>query len=324
MLFFNPNGVVGEKNSDQSFYKNLMGEYCSLLTEFTDQFEKKLINLEHSIQKCVFGKLEVYWEVSRVLYPLQEIGLSSESKLSVQDFESMVSKNLPENTFKYLYVNEMGYLISNVQNIVNSIVQILGSFFEEFNDQLLVIPAVSGYRVAGSPRITALISKLNSVIISLGSLLDYAAKLVYEIENLRVSFSSYQKLECYKKDIKHGKRNLLRLNELKGSLFESESPGLTFLKEIRNRIIHDGFLDVNPQLYELRENGNLKERFILLPDSNKSGKFEKFGSRSNFYSRDTKLNIEIISLTKEIFERFEKTVDELFKITKLNSRKLNI
>lgn len=40
MLFFNLNGVVGEKNNDQSFYKNLMGEYCSLLTEFTDQFEK--------------------------------------------------------------------------------------------------------------------------------------------------------------------------------------------------------------------------------------------------------------------------------------------
>ncbi|TCB47469.1 hypothetical protein E0H83_03030 [Acinetobacter terrestris] len=316
MLFFNLNGVVGEKNNDQSFYKNLMGEYFSLLTEYTYQFEKQLINLEHSIQKCVFGKMEAYWEASKVLYSLQEIGLSSESKLSVQDFESIVIKNLPENTLKYLYVNEIGYLISNVQNVVNSIIQILGSFFEEFNDQLLVIPAVDGCRVVSSPRITALISKLNSVIISLGSLLDYAAKLVYEIENLRVSFSSYQKLECYKKDIKHGKRNLLRLNELRGSLFESDSPSLTFLKEIRNRIIHDGFLDVNPQLYEFRENGDVKERFILLPDLNQSGKFEKCGSRSNFYSRDTKLNIEIINLTKETFERFGKTVDELLKLIK--------
>ena len=170
---------------------------------------------------------------------------------------------------------------------------------------------MDGCRIVSSPRITALISKLNSVIISLGSLLDYGAKLVYEIENLRVSFSSYQKLECYKKDIKHGKRNLLKLNELKGSLFESDSPTLTFLKEIRNKIIHDGFLDVNPQIYELRENGDVKERFILMPDLNQYGKFEKFGSRSNFYSRDTKLNIEIINLTKEIFERFGNTLDEL-------------
>lgn len=313
MLYFNLNGVMGEQNNDQSFYKNVMGEYCSPLTDYAYQFERKLINLEHSIQKDVFGTIEAYWGVSRVLYPLQEIGLSSESKLSVQDFGAIVIKNLPEDTLKYLYLNEIGYLISNIQNVVNSIIQILGSFFEDFNDQLLVIPAVDGYRVVSSPKITALISKLNSVIISLGSLLDYAAKLAYEIENLRVSFSSYQKLECYKKDIKHGKRHLLRLNEFRGSLFDSHSPSLTFLKEIRNKIIHDGFLDVHPQLYELRENGVVKERFILLPDLNASGKFEKYGSRSNFYSYETKLNIEIINLVKEVFERFEKTVEELLK-----------
>lgn len=313
MLYFNLNGVLGEKNNDQSFYKNLMGEYCSPLTNYAYQFERKLINLEHSIQKYVFGTMEAYWEVSRVLYPLQEIGLSSESKFSVKDFESIVNKKLPENTFKYLYLNEIGYLISNVQSIVNSTLQILGSFFEEFNDQFLIVPPVDGYRVISSPRITALISKLNSVIISLGSLLDYAAKLVYEIENLRVSFSSYQKLECYKQDIKHGKRKLLQLNELSGSLFESASLSLTFLKEMRNKIIHDGFLDVNPQIYEFRERGEVKERFILLPDLNPSGKFEKYGSRSNFYSHEIKLNIEIINLVKEIFERFGNTVEELLK-----------
>ena len=316
MLYFNLNGVIGEKNNDQSFYKNLMGEYCSQLTDYTYQFEVKLITLEHSIQKNVFGTMEAYWEISRVLYTLQEIGLSSESKFSVKDFESLVNTTLPENTFKYLYLNEIGYLISNVQSIVNTIVQILGSFFEDFNDQLLIVPWVDGYRVVSSPRITALISKLNSVIISLGSLLDYAAKLAYEIENLRASFSSYHKLECYKHDIKHGKRKLLKLNELRGSLFESDSSNLTFLKEMRNKIIHDGFLDVNPQIYELREDDELKERFILLPDLNSSGKFEKYGSRSNFYSRETKLNEEIVNLVKEIFERFGNTVDELLKLMK--------
>lgn len=316
MVYFNLNGVIGEKTHNLSFYKNVMGEYCSPLTDYAHQFERKLINLEHAIQKYVFGTMETYWEVSRVLYPLQEIGLSSESKISVNDFESLVNVKLPENTFKYLYLNEIGYLISNVQSIVNSILQILGSFFEEFNDQLLVVPPVDGYRVVSSPRITALISKLNSVIILLSSLLDYAAKLVYEVENLRISFSSYQKLECYKQDIKHGKRRLLRLNELSGSLFESGSSSLTFLKEMRNKIIHDGFLGVNPQIYELRENGKVKERFILLPDLNSAGKFEKYGSRSNFYSYETKLNIEIINLVKEIFERFGKTVEELLKLIK--------
>lgn len=313
MFYFNLNGVVDTQGAEQSFYKSEIGEYCSPLTDYAYQFEKRLITLEHLIQKDVFGSLEVYWEFSKVLYPLQEIGLSSESKLSVQDFESILSKNTPEHILKYLYVNEVGYLISNVQNIFNSIIQILGSFFEEFNDQLLVIPAVDGFRVVSAPRITALISKLNSVIISLGSLLDYGAKLVYETENLRITFSSYQKLECYKKDIKHGKRSLLKINELKGSLFESGSPTLTFLKEIRNKIIHDGFLDVNPKIYEHRENGAVKERFILLPDLNQSGKFERLGSRSNFYSRDTKLNIQIVNLTKEIFERFSNTLDELLK-----------
>lgn len=44
---------------------------------------------------------------------------------------------------------------------------------------------------------------------------------------------------------------------------------------MRNKIIHDGFLDLNPQIYELRENGKVKERFILLPDLNSAGKFEK-------------------------------------------------
>lgn len=312
MIYFNLNGVLSEKNNSQSFYKDAIGQYCSQLTDYAHHFEKKMIILEHTIQKTVFGTMEEFWLVSRALYLLQEIGLSSESQFSVDDFESIVKEKIPESTCKYLYLNEIGYLISNVKSIVNSILQILGSFFEEFNDKFLVVPYVDGFRAINSPRITALISTLNSVVISLASLLDYSAKLVYEVENLRVSFSSYQKLECYKYDIKHGKRKLLKLNELSGSLFESNSKNLTFLKEMRNKIIHDGFLDVDPKIYEVRENGELKERFILLPDLNSKGKFEKYGSRGNFYSQDTRLNVEIIGLVKEIFERFGKTVDELF------------
>ena len=73
MLYFNLNGVMGEQNNDQSFYKNVMGEYCSPLTDYSYQFERKLINLEHSIQKDVFGTIEAYWGVSRVLEPIQNI-----------------------------------------------------------------------------------------------------------------------------------------------------------------------------------------------------------------------------------------------------------
>ena len=98
MVYFNLNGVIGEKTNNLSFYKNVLGEYGSPLTDYAYQFERKLINLEHAIQKYVFGTMEAYWEVSRVLYPLQEIGLSSESKVSVNDFKSLVNAKLPENT----------------------------------------------------------------------------------------------------------------------------------------------------------------------------------------------------------------------------------
>ena len=43
MLYFNLNGVKGEQNNNQPFYKNGMEEYHSPLMDYAYQFERKLI-----------------------------------------------------------------------------------------------------------------------------------------------------------------------------------------------------------------------------------------------------------------------------------------
>ena len=90
---------------------------------------------------------------------------------------------------------------------------------------------------------------LEAIIIKSTSILDYLSKLVFEVENMPKSFTTYPKRKSV--DYNHGKTKLdqteqsLWINwseeERKNTIFDESIKEIFILKRLRNQIIHDGF-----------------------------------------------------------------------------------
>ncbi|MFX2166369.1 hypothetical protein V6366_14525, partial [Acinetobacter baumannii] len=161
---------------------------------------------------------------------------------------------------------------------------------------------------------------LEAIIIKSTSILDYLSKLVFEVENMPKSFTTYPKRKSV--DYNHGKTKLdqteqsLWINwseeERKNTIFDESIKEIFILKRLRNQIIHDGFLDVDNIIYENKINGVLQERFILMPDFNNK-KFEEYRGRKLFYSQDKKINLELPNLIQVLLSTTNYTLNVLIK-----------
>jgi hypothetical protein len=99
------------------------------------------------------------------------------------------------------------------------------------------------------------------------------------------------------------------MNERAGTLFVKDELIWTICS-IRDRIVHDGHLDVSARLYESFKRHRLVERFVLIPDM-AEGRFEVFKNRSNFYGRDHKINHDLPRIYDDFFQRMLNTVGAL-------------
>lgn len=240
-------------------------------------------------------------------------GLNSEAPISRDFFEKLVRANNNPTINKLLYLYDCRRLVSGIQEALIEVVQLQGEFYKTLNlEELFYPPGVSpdGIRHIGSPVTAKLIALINVIYIRLHSLLDYATKLVFEAEHLRTDFSRYPRLAS--KNKLFGDRRRISLNNKTGTLFEP-CDLITETEALRNLIIHDGFFDEQPKVYEVRANGVVQERFILLPDR-ENGRLTSYGSRNLFYGNEDKINMRLPSFIAEFQKRLLLTVKETLRI----------
>lgn len=208
----------------------------------------------------------------------------------------------------FLYLHDVARLVSAIQTCDVEIGHLLGEFYRNLNlDRHTPPPAVpleDGVRWTSSATVTSLIGTMNFIFIRMHSLLDYLTKLFHEIEHLATDFTTYPRLASSK--ILFGARKKLPVNGTPGTLFEP--CGLVDEVElVRNMVIHDGFLDDVPKLYVASRDGEVVEKFLLMPDQ-VDGHLPKFKNRSLWYSGEDKINLRLPGLVLEFRSRLIATL----------------
>jgi len=240
-------------------------------------------------------------------------GLNSESTLSKTDFERVVRRtaNFPEiNRFLFLY--DVQKLVSSIQECQKELIQMVGEFYRTLNTEALFFPQFrqdDGIRYNTSPTVTKLFALLTFVFVRMHSLLDYTVKLALEAEGLPTDFTKYPKMRSSNEQF--GSRKRVSFNRLRGSLFE-DCEFITFIETLRNHLIHDGLLDDMPKAYERIESGVAVEKFLLFPDMTE-GRFDRYGNRNLFFSREDKINERLPEILAEFQARLTVTLGCILK-----------
>lgn len=240
-------------------------------------------------------------------------GLNSESTLSKVAFEKALRlcAEFPElNRFLYLY--DVQKLVGSIQECQKELIQIAGEFYRTLNTEPLFYPPIrqdDAIRYNTSPTVTKLFALLTFVFVRMHSLLDYTVKLALEAEWLPQDFSKYPKMRSLNEQF--GGRKKVRLNKSAGTLFE-DCEFITLIETLRNHLIHDGLLDDMPKAYEQIENGVAVERFLLFPDITQ-GRFDRYGNRNLFFSREDKINERLPEILTEFQSRLKVTLESVLQ-----------
>lgn len=156
-------------------------------------------------------------------------------------------------------------------------------------------------------------TSINNVFSTLNSALDLFAKIMYECQKYDpTGFAQYKGLKsridgvlfrgCEK-----------RLPDYKIPL---SAQGLVFSKPVsiekmysyRDEYIHNGAWDYRCSIYYPLVKGEPAEAFILGPDIDGAGNFEKYAGRNKFYSNGEKINVTIMPLVEDIVSSIEKSI----------------
>jgi len=315
-LFLNLNGIPSVQPRQEGtpfLWFDVQGVWRLSHGDISHDLENVCVQLHDSLRRAIMEGAP-YNELLPTLPQFAYLsGLNSESTLSKIDFEKFIrlSEDVPEiNRFLFLY--DAQKLVSAIQECLKELIQMVGEFYLTLNTAALFYPPIQqddGIRYNTSPNVTKLFALLTFVFVRMHSLLDYSVKLALEAEGLPKDFTKYPKMRSSNEQF--GSRKKVSFNKLAGSLFE-DCEFITLIETLRNHLIHDGLLDDMPKAYEQIENGVAVEKFLLFPDTT-VGRFDRFGNRSLFFSREDKINQRLPEMLKEFQKRLKVTLESILK-----------
>lgn len=309
-------GIPSQNSPDPEgifFSRDLQGTWLPSRYNCLVDIEKVCVQIHDALAARVFRSTEEYWKFLRASPELlSTAGMNSESAISKDIFTNLLTQlppDLPINKALYLY--DCRKLVASIQECSKEVIQLQGEFYQTLNLEELFSPNIhedDGLRWVTSPTVTKIFALLGFIYIRLHSLLDYATKLVIEVENLKSDFESYPRLAS--KNCLYGDRKKVSINGQAGTLFEP-SPELTEIETVRNHVIHDGLLDDMPKVYRVISGGKCIEKFVLFPDRSDEGRFEAFKNRNLFYGNEDKINLRLPMVVSSFQIRLIKTLELL-------------
>ena len=251
---------------------------------------------------------------------MQDAGASAESPISKDFFEKLLRENNNELTNKLLYYFDCLGLVDAMRERFSLIGASLEAFYSYINpnneeyDEASIMRAVCNV----DPRQDIVFSTLNSIFINMVSLLDLLYKVVYEFESRISDFSRYPKMASHDILFRKGLSSIRATMKVGNSIFAPQNNVLTRVYDIRNRLVHNGSLDVSPRIYFGTTFAGENVRFILFPDMGNCG-FVKSTNRASFYSQGIHLNKELPKIVSEFLDCIECTVDLILREYQVSS-----
>ena len=286
------------------------------LTELSNQ----CIPMSYFFKSSIFEGENIAFVESHIPQWMQDAGASAESPISKDFFEKLLRENNNELTNKLLYYFDCLGLVDAMRERFSLVGASLEAFYSYINpnneeyDEASIKSTVFNI----DSRQAIVFSTLNSIFINIVSLLDLLYKVVYEFESHISDFSCYPKMASHDILFRKGLSSIRATMKVGNSIFAPQNSVLTRVYDIRNRLVHNGSLDISPRIYFGTTLAGENARFILFPDMGDCG-FVKSTNRASFYSQGTHINKELPKIVSEFLDCIECTVDLILKEYQVSS-----
>lgn len=310
--YFNKNGIPTDSPSIDFWITESNHSYITNLKDNTGEIDTKLIQLTYKLADNLFGSYSNLYNIlmSKTVV-FSQAGIDAEIKVSKKEFEEWVNSNESEENHKLLFYYDFQSLVGSLQNLVQESKFLLCDFYKILNENTFMLdskPIKPGIVMFASGQIvTNVFSKVNHLFINLASQLDFITKIIFEIENLPKNYKSYPKLKCNK--ILYGDSRKLKTIDFENTSFK-RTENIKLITNLRNEIIHNASFENIPKVYQVFDENNLIEKFILIPDYT-HGVFDSFKNRKRFFNNDIKLNEILPNLVTGFWDTLEKTIDKI-------------
>jgi hypothetical protein len=278
-------------------YQNLVDDDCIALYDiFLKQIFPDTSEYYNSLPKMP------QWIVS--------VGHDSDYGADKEFFERLLNNSKQELVFKHLYYADCENLIGYLQSRIVSVRNVLAMFYINLAncEPLSIIKDNTVIWMTGE-NTTTVFSLLVDFVVSLYAILDITTKICYQLEHIPTDFSKYPSFASL---IQYGSYKKLRNLSFEGTVFESGNSTLKLIENLRHELIHNGFWESVPKIFVKIDNGNIKEKWILMPDEI-DGNLVSFKNRKRFYSQDLRANDKLLQIYSEFLERMSNTVLQLKK-----------
>lgn len=338
---FNMNGVLAKNLQDIHDIYYILKKNDEVYESNINLYKKEVfrhssVYLDLFLNRLFGGKLDIYHYLEHKYFlNIQKskyytnAGLGGESLMPMKGFSDFIDNQINddpiasrEDIIKYMYCIEIQALVADFEKLIIQSEESIYIFYEKFNNPTIFKShdTKEGLTTIYSMESRFINTILETIIIKSTSILDYLSKFVFEVENTPKAFNEYPKRASL--DYNHGKTKLDQKKEsLKiswtekdrlNTIFDENLGEIFILKQLRNQIIHDGFLDVDNTIYENKINGVLEERFILMPDF-EGHNLTKYKGRKLFYSQDKKINLELPKLIETLMAATLQTLNVMLK-----------
>ena len=292
-------------NAPEGFYVYKIATGDGLFDSFEyiqEQIESSVNNLRDLVVERLFGTASAYYSIGLI-----EGGLDPESSFDRDSFNSYISCFSFEEAYRLVYLQDLNYLIDSFVETHERAISSLRTAFFLLADVNPIGCKSSGAYIVSSPDSHGMMREVESFVIRLYSSLDILSRLLCELQNVPDTFESFRKIPSDKSALYSRYRKRSPYADDKDLIFYDFSEA-AYLEDLRNEIVHNRAFESAAKCYVRLEEGVIKERFFLLPDSDDNGRIAKWNGRSRFYSQKKKGNQYLPQLYLEISMRVARTL----------------
>lgn len=322
MKTYYKNGIM----QDTDVYLNFIDDFC--IQEIPDTIEKysykgdsirneldnELVVLYDKLRDLLFPDTDKYYEqIDSAPIFVQEAGYNSDCALSSEQLLELIDvfkDNIPD-LYKHLYLVDIQFLISTIQNLLDSMNYAFTNYYVQISD----IEVTEGLKrsdntvlMLNSYEARCICSLVETYFTKAYSILDMLTKIEYEFENKYEVFDSFKKTKSA--NILWGHRKQLNI-EKENTVF-GRSNTVKLIESLRNEVVHNGSLEQHPRVFIKYADNEIVERFILIPDYI-DGVLVTTKSRKHFFSQENKVNDILPTIHFEYLNEILSTVKYLNK-----------
>lgn len=256
------------------------------------ELDSELVILYDKLRDLLFEDVdEYYYELNIMPMFVQSAGYDSDCTLDSKLFLKLVEmcKEKVPNLYKHLYLVDIQFLISTIQNLLDGMDYSFTNYFVQISKietKNYLTDKKDTVLILMSQESRYLSSLLESYFTKAYSILDILTKICYEFEYKYDNFEDFKKTKSA--NILWGDRKRLSIKDEADTVF-IRSDTIKLIESLRNEVVHNGSLEQNPKVHISFKNNEIIERFMLLPDYN-NGSLSTVKNRKHFFSNCNKVN----------------------------------